>query len=89
MFGWMSGIVLYFVKKDDPFVKFHSVQSIIVFGGCTVLTMVLTVTLVGILLLPIVGLVSFVLWLLLMWKAYKGEMYKLPIAGDWAEKYAK
>ena len=89
LFGWMTGIILYFVKKDDPFVKFHAVQSIIVFGGFTVLSFVLTITLVGILLLPILGIASLVLWLLLMWKAYQGEMYKLPMVGDWAAKYAK
>ncbi len=89
VFGWLTGIILFVVKKDDPFVKFHAVQSIIVFGGFTVLTMVLTMTIVGILLLPIIGVASFVLWLLLMWKAYQGEKYKLPMVGNWAEKYAK
>jgi uncharacterized membrane protein len=34
----------------------------------------------------LIGILSFVLWILLMWKAYKGKMYKLPIVGDWAEK---
>ena len=44
----------------------------------------------------IVGLIYFVLWIgvLILWvmlmiKAYKGEMYKLPIIGDMAEKAAK
>ncbi len=28
-----------------------------------------------------------VLWILLMVKAYQGERYKVPVAGDIAEKY--
>jgi uncharacterized membrane protein len=30
--------------------------------------------------------VSAVLWLVLMFKAYQGERFKLPIAGDMAEQ---
>jgi len=32
--------------------------------------------------------VGLVLWVFLMYKAYRGERYKLPVAGDWADKYA-
>lgn len=35
----------------------------------------------------IVWVASLVLWVLLMYKAYKGEKYKVPVAGDLAEKY--
>jgi uncharacterized membrane protein len=30
--------------------------------------------------------VGFILWILLMIKAYQGEKFKLPVAGDIAEK---
>ncbi|MCL6449240.1 MAG: zinc-ribbon domain-containing protein [Armatimonadetes bacterium] len=33
-------------------------------------------------------LVSIVLWVFLMVKAYQGERYKLPVVGDLAERYA-
>lgn len=33
-----------------------------------------------------IGLAGLVLWILLMIKAYQGEKFKLPIAGDIAEK---
>jgi len=44
------------------------------------------VPLLGWILSPLIGLVGLILWLLLMFKAYQGEMYKLPKAGDFAEK---
>jgi uncharacterized membrane protein len=37
----------------------------------------------------ILGILALILWVFLMMKAYQGTMYKLPIAGDLAEKYSK
>jgi uncharacterized membrane protein len=37
----------------------------------------------------VVYLIALVLWIVLMFKAYKGEKFKLPIIGDIAEKQAK
>jgi uncharacterized membrane protein len=34
----------------------------------------------------IVTIIILILWILLMYKAYHGEKYKLPIVGDFAEK---
>ena len=44
--------------------------------------------LIDFVLYPIVGLGSFVLWLLLMYKAYNGERWVLPVVGPLAEKQA-
>jgi uncharacterized membrane protein len=32
------------------------------------------------------GLLGFVLWLLLMWKAYNGAEWEAPVAGSFARK---
>ncbi|KXB05630.1 hypothetical protein AKJ50_00420 [candidate division MSBL1 archaeon SCGC-AAA382A13] len=76
------------------FVRFHAMQSIITFLPLAILTSIFSamgsafffaggMIFVGISWL--LGLVTFILWLILMVKAYKGEMYKLPIAGEIAE----
>jgi len=36
----------------------------------------------------IIWVVTVILWILLIFKAYSGEMFKLPIVGDIAEKQA-
>jgi uncharacterized membrane protein len=36
----------------------------------------------------LVNLIFFVLWIVLVYKAYKGEKYKLPVIGDYAESKA-
>ena len=86
--GWVTGLVFYLIEKENKFVRFHAFQSMVVFGAFTVLSIVLTVTVVGIALVPILGIVKIILWVVLMVKAYQGETFKLPVAGDMAEKNA-
>src|ERR1019366_9322677 len=42
----------------------------------------------GLMLLGVIGLVSFVLWIVCMIKAYQGERFMVPIAGDIAANLA-
>jgi uncharacterized membrane protein len=37
---------------------------------------------------PLVGLGGLIIWVLLIVKAYGGQMFKLPVIGDMAEKQA-
>jgi len=37
----------------------------------------------------VIYLAALFIWIWLMYKAYNGEKYKLPVAGNIAEKYAK
>ena len=83
---WLSGFLVLFLEKDNEFVKFHAMQSIVVFLGLTVIAFVVgMLPIIGYVVAPIISLLSMLLWLLLMFKAYQGERYKLPIAGDFAE----
>ncbi len=88
LLGIISGIVVYLVKKDDSFARFHAVQSIFFSLSIVVINIVLGITVIGAILIPIVGLVALILWLVLMYKALMGERYHLPVIGEWAEKYA-
>jgi uncharacterized membrane protein len=40
------------------------------------------------LLWPLIGLAGLVLWIILFIKAYQGQMFKLPVIGELAEKQA-
>jgi len=85
--GWLTGLIFFLIEKENRFVRFHAMQSIMTFGGLTVLYIVLTfIPVIGWMLLPIVMLLQLVLWILLMVKAYQGQMFKLPMVGDMAEK---
>lgn len=83
---WVTGIVFYILEKDNEFVKFHAMQSIVTFLGLTVIGAVLSVIpFIGWILSPLISLLAVVLWLILMLKAYQGEKFKLPIVGDFVE----
>jgi len=85
--GWITGLIFFLIEKENKFVRFHAMQSLITFGGLTVLYIVLGfIPIIGWMLVPVLGLVQLVLWILLMVKAYQGVLFKLPVIGDLAEK---
>lgn len=43
---------------------------------------------IGLPLVGLLGLLSFVLWIICMIKAFQGQRFKLPLAGDFAESIA-
>ena len=85
--GWITGIVFFILEKENKLVRFHALQSIIVFGAlCIVSGLLGWIPIVGGFFGAVIGIVAFVLWIVLMVKAYQGEKYKIPLAGDFAEK---
>ncbi len=91
--GWITGLVFILLEKENKFIRFHAMQSIVTFGALTVALIVLYILefipVIGLLFLIVgilVNILAFVLWIVLMVKAYQGEQYKLPWAGDIAER---
>ena len=87
LLGFITGIVLLVIEKDSKFVRFHAMQSTIIFLGLFATQLALNVVpilgfLISLLLIPVV----LILWLVLMFKAYQGERFKLPVVGDIAEQ---
>jgi len=86
--GWVSGLVFILIEKENKFVRFHAMQSLIVFGALTVTSFILSwIPVIGGFLAWVIGLLGLVLWIVLMIKAYQGATYKLPWAGNLAEKW--
>ncbi|WP_218104043.1 DUF4870 domain-containing protein [Thermogemmatispora onikobensis] len=93
--GWITGLIFYLSEKQNRFVRFHAMQSIIWFAALTILIVALGVLgmipFVGLLtfcLSGLVGLVGFVSWIVLLIMAFQGKYFKLPVVGDYAERYA-
>ena len=83
---WVTGIIFLILEPKNRFVRFHALQSIVVFGGLTIVGFIFGFVpyfgwMVGVV-VPVLGLI---LWIVLMVKAYQDERYKLPVAGDIAE----
>ena len=84
--GWISGIVFLVIEQKSKFVRFHALQSIVTFGALTVAGALLGwIPYAGAVFGIIIGILVFVLWIVLMVKAYQGELYKVPVAGQVAE----
>jgi uncharacterized membrane protein len=98
--GWITGLIFFLIDKR-PFVRFHAAQSMVVFGALQIISIVLGRLFVASLytgstagfsmgsgLISLLDLLAFVLWIVLMIKAYQGARFKLPIVGDLAEGFA-
>lgn len=80
----------------NRFIRFHCFQSIFFYVAWTILWVALTfigaMPLLGwtaLLFWPLLGLGGLILWVLMLIKAYGGQMWKLPVIGDFAEKQAE
>jgi len=84
--GFVTGIIFLLVEKDNKFVRFHAMQSTLVFAGIVAIDILLQIVpILGALVVVFIVIpVSAVLWLLLMYKAYQGEEFKLPLVGQMA-----
>ena len=77
LFGWVSGLVFFLIEKENKFVRFHALQSIVVFGAIFAANLVLwIIPVVGALLLLLINIAGVILWIILMIKAFQGETFK-------------
>ena len=96
--GWITGLVFFLGEKQNRFVRFNAMQSILLYAALTVVYILLEAIASAflfsglftlfVLLTYVVGIGGFVLWILLMVNAFQGKYFKLPVIGDYAEKYA-
>jgi uncharacterized membrane protein len=84
--GPVTGVI-FLVLSKDKFVRFHAMQSIVFSVAGFILNMILGFTIVLALVLPILWIAEFVLWLVLIYKAWQGEMYELPVLGKFAKQF--
>jgi uncharacterized membrane protein len=102
LFGWVSGLVLLFLDRR-PIVRFHAVQSVIVFGVLTIggfisgrmsnrlflesQQQISSIVAFGS--FALICLVSLILWIVLMVKAFELKPFRIPIAAQIADLFAR
>jgi uncharacterized membrane protein len=95
---WVTGLIFFLIDKR-PFVRFHAAQSIVVFGALNILSYILGMFLgvsvlahgwtgvgAGVVLIHLLHLLTLILWIFLMVKAYQGEKFRVPFAADLADQ---
>jgi uncharacterized membrane protein len=96
--GPFSGVLILLAESTSDDVRFHAWQSIVGLGGlglAVITSYVLAVAalfvsatavslMVGV--ASVIWIVLAIVWAICLWKAWSGERWKLPLAGDYAER---
>ena len=97
---WVTGLVFLFIEREDRDLRFHAAQSLVVFGAISIVFFLWGgATAVVLFWVPpafqlfqaignLLWVGTVVLWLYLLLKAYRGETWRIPVAGDLATKIA-
>jgi uncharacterized membrane protein len=98
LLGWVTGLIFLIIDKR-PFVQFHAKQSIVIFGGLSILRILLGIFLgvsfvggasagfsLAIALFDLLYLAGVILWIICMIKAYQGERFRVPVAADLSDR---
>lgn len=100
LLGALTGVLFLVIDGQRPFVRFHAMQAIIVTVAAVVLSVALGIVGTVLAFIPILGwLVGFllsiafsgaalILWLYLMYRAWQGDEWEVPIAGRYARQLA-
>jgi len=93
---WFSGLIFFLIERKNRFVRFHAAQSFIFFGGVSVVLAILhfisIIPILGFFLsLPlafattIISILAVIVWLFMMFQAYRGVNFRLPIISGYAD----
>ncbi len=83
--GPITGIVFLVLEKDS-FVRFHAMQSIVTFAGLFILQWAFAFTVILLVFVPLISIVGFALWLILIYKAWQGDKWEVPVLGKIAKQ---
>lgn len=97
---WVSGLIFLIIERQHREVRFHAAQSLVLFGGLSLIIAALSFASVAMLMVSggafqaarllvyLVWLLAVLLWVVLMYRTYNGETWHVPLAGDLAAKIA-
>ena len=97
----IAGLIIFLMEKQNRFVRFHAMQSLLysaVFFVLWIIQAIISSALVaggsyslafvfgG--LFDLIWLAGFVFWIIMIVHAFQGKIFKLPVIGDYAERFA-
>ena len=95
---WVTGLILWFVERHDHYIRFHAAQSVAAFGViATAIAAFGALALASLSFLPsaftlflwaaaITWGLGVLLWIVVMWKAAAGHVWRIPVAADLADR---
>lgn len=88
--GWIGGLIFLFVGKDDPDVKWNAAQSLLIFGGLTIVIVVLNfIPVAGQIIGGVLWLIGFVYWVIFLIQSLQGtgQRIQAPVIGGFISPY--
>ena len=84
--GWVSGVIVLMIEKNNKYVRFHAMQSIAVFVPLTVISFAAGyVPVIGGLIAWLLPIATLIIWIILIVTAAQGKEFKLPYISEFAE----
>lgn len=98
--GPITGVLFLVLEKEDRFVRFHAMQSVVVGVALIAVSIAFSIFSSVLAFIPVLGwivalvaglglaVVSFGLWILLMVRAFQGREWQVPLVGVYARRFA-
>ena len=98
---WVTGLIIWFLERQDRFARFHAAQSVVTFGVIGALIMFFGfLAAASLSFMPgaftaLMALTIFTwvlgvaLWTVSVWKAASGEDWRIPLASGLADKMTR
>jgi len=98
---WVTGAIFWYVERRDAYVRFHAAQCIAAFGLIALLVAAFgalagaSLSYLPSAFVPSIwaaGLIwvgGMVLWVVAIWKAASGEVWRIPLAADLADRLTR
>lgn len=91
---YITAIAVLLIEKRDRFVRFHAMQSLILFGGIFIANILVNFVFVRLGILRLFGdflstllvLGAIILWAISIFRAIRGDVFKWPWVGEMASK---
>jgi uncharacterized membrane protein len=98
---WVTGLLFLFLERDHRGVRFHAAQSLVLFGGLSLLMACIgAASAMSLFMAPsffrtilslnsLVWLGAVILWAVLMVQALRGETVRVPLIADLADRLSE
>src|SRR6202048_727383 len=81
LLGWLTGLIFLFVGKDDADVKWNAANSVVIFGGLSIILFIIgLIPVVQIIVIPL-WIVGFIYWVIFMVQALQGNGERIQAPG--------
>lgn len=88
-FTWIAGLIFFLSEKHNRFVRFNAMQELLLTGVFVVpLLFFSVIPILNLLFVPLIALGGFAVWIICVINAFQGRYFKLPVLGDYAERFA-